>query len=1095
MCFVYNQEQLLAFRHSEVVNNLKLPPSVFSNLRKLGINNDKKTHRGYSGGRNKVIPTATNALANYPDYTPQSGVCTNNLIVVPVEEDEPIEVVIGHRHEQSLANNVGNITREKLVPIKMTGKNVESKTTSKQQTESKPINCALWNANSVRNKSIIITNHIIDNDLDIVAFTETKLKGDDSDQIAIGEICPTGYRFLHVPRPQKEDAGVGGGVGILFKESLDIQLVTQDQNFKSFEYMEVLLKTKPHCFRIVILYRPPPSKKNGLTDALFFEEFPDFLDVKSMSPGQLVMMGDFNFHMDEPETCYSAKLAEILSSANLKQHITEPTHEANHILDLIITKTEISNIVNNIQILKLSDSDHHWIHFNLPTGKTQFQKKEIWYRKHKQIDKAELCKDIQNSALYNKPAENISEAFRQYNETLEKIYEKHAPLKSKVVTIRPNVLWYNETIRQAKRERKRAERKWRKTKLVVDRQIYLEKKKAVNKLCDQAKKKFYAQKITDCKNDQKQLFKVVDTLLHKPKETPLPAHESPEELANRFATFFIEKIEKIRQQLEVVRSNSKNNQNSQSQKIAKVLTTFDPASEEEIRKLIMQSATKSCNLDPIPTWLLKDCLDSLLPVITRIVNLSLASAEVPSDMKEAIVIPLIKKLTLDPEILKNFRPVSNLSFLSKLIERVVDARFEKHLRENNLHCKWQSAYKKFHSTETALLRVANDILMDIDKDKCVLLVLLDLSAAFDTIDHETLLERLSERFGVEAKALSWFQSYLTERTQSVLIGNSKSEKCNLKYGVPQGSILGPKQFIGYTSPLAAFAKEKIDLKLHLYADDTQIYLAFEPCEKSMKKSVKELENCIAEIREWMAQNFLKLNDDKTEFLILGTPKSLQKFPNPVLHIGDSEIHPTDCARNIGAIFDSTMSMEKHVDTVCKSAWYHLRRIGLIRKYLDTAATKTLVHAFITSKLDNLNSLLYGLPDKLIGKLERVQNAAARLVSRTKKYDHITAVKKELHWLPIRYRIDYKILLLTYKALNDEGPEYLKELLTPAKGLRSKEALKLHPPSTKKVTYGDRAFAKAATVLWNKIPTTLRKSKSTNTFKNNLKTYLFELAYQ
>ena len=431
--------------------------------------------------------------------------------------------------------------------------------------------------------------------------------------------------------------------------------------------------------------------------------------------------------------------------------------------------------------------------------------------------------------------------------------------------------------------------------------------------------------------------------------------------------------------------------------------------------------------------------------------------------------------------------------MSKLIERVVDARFEKHLRLNKLHTKWQSAYKKFHSTETALLRVANDILLDIDNQKCVLLVLLDLSAAFDTIDHETLMDRLSSLFGVKAKALSWFRSYLYGRTQSVHIGKSKSEKCSLKYGVPQGSILGPKQFISYTSPLADFVKGK-NLKLHLYADDTQIYLAFEPTENSKNKSMKDLEACISQIREWMATNFLKLNDDKTEFLIIGNNQKLRKIPTPMLHIGGSEIKPVDSARNIGAIFDSTMSMEKHVDSICKSAWYHLRRIGSIRKYLDMPSTKTLVHAFITSKLDNLNSLLYGLPDKLINRLQRIQNAAARLVTRTRKHDHITPVLKELHWLPVRYRIDYKILLLTYKALNDEGPEYLRELLIPSKGLRSRERLELQKPATKLVNYGDRSFSKAAPVLWNSLPVELRKSKSTNTFKKNLKTHLFTLAF-
>ena len=395
-----------------------------------------------------------------------------------------------------------------------------------------------------------------------------------------------------------------------------------------------------------------------------FEEFPDFAEDKSIQSGDLLITGDFNFHMDVPEKCYSAKLASFLSSANLKQHVTASTHRYGHTLDLVITKSE-SDIVKKLEVLDFSDSDHHWIHFELPIEKPLLQRKEIWYRKHKKIDKNELSKDIQSSDLYKKPAENISDAVKQYNETLKTIYDKHAPVKSKVITIRPQQLWYNEAIGQAKKERKKAERKWRKTKLSVDRQIFVEKRKIVNKLCDQAKKDFYAHKISECGKDQKQLFKVVDSLLHKSKETPLPSHDSPEELASRFAEFFVEKINKIRQQLATLQVNTQIGSNSKPKVSPPELSEFEPASENEIKKLIMQSATKSCILDPIPTWLLKDCLDSLLPVITRIVNLSLSSAEVPSDMKEAIVIPLIKKLILDPEILKNRRPVSNLSFFVK----------------------------------------------------------------------------------------------------------------------------------------------------------------------------------------------------------------------------------------------------------------------------------------------------------------------------------------------------------------------------------------------------------------------------------------------
>jgi hypothetical protein len=359
-----------------------------------------------------------------------------------------------------------------------------------------------------------------------------------------------------------------------------------------------------------------------------------------------------------------------------------------------------------------------------------------------------------------------------------------------------------------------------------------------------------------------------------------------------------------------------------------------------------------------------------------------------------------------------------LAYLSKLIERVVASRFVAHLQTNNLYEYMQSAYRKYHSTETALLHVQNDILQAIDSHGAAILVLLDLSAAFDTIDHKILLSTLQNEMGVTGSALSWFESYLSDRHQSVTINGVQSDKHKLKYGVPQGSVLGPLLFISYTKPLGDIIR-KHGLQFHLYADDTQLYLAFRPTKSgSAQATMEKIQICVKEIKKWMATHFLKLNDDKTEVLVISKDSKVSKNVSSMLtpvRIGESMVEPKEKVRNLGVVFDSVCNLEKHVNSICKGAYHQIRNIGMIRKYLDLDATKTLVHAYVTSRLDYCNSLLYGISKELIDKLQRVQNTAARLITRTKKFDHITPILKELHWLPIEERIKYKVLLLAHKA--------------------------------------------------------------------------------
>ncbi len=252
------------------------------------------------------------------------------------------------------------------------------------------------------------------------------------------------------------------------------------------------------------------------------------------------------------------------------------------------------------------------------------------------------------------------------------------------------------------------------------------------------------------------------------------------------------------------------------------LSVFTPASVKDIKEIIMNWPNKSCNLDPIPTWLLKSCVGPLIPIFLGIVNNSLASGKVSQNLKTAHIRLFLKEAGLDSENFKNYRPISNLNYLSILVEKVVSIRLDAHLNIIKLGEPLQSGYAKLHSTETVLLKVQSDIMLALDRKKIRALVLLALSAAFDTIDHQALLQRLKALYGIKGMALNWLSSYVSNRQQSLAIDGYLSEPAALEFGVPQGPILGPKLYTMYTKPLGSLiANHSLDYRMYTY--DTQVW--------------------------------------------------------------------------------------------------------------------------------------------------------------------------------------------------------------------------------------------------------------------------------
>ncbi len=363
------------------------------------------------------------------------------------------------------------------------------------------------------------------------------------------------------------------------------------------------------------------------------------------------------------------------------------------------------------------------------------------------------------------------------------------------------------------------------------------------------------------------------------------------------------------------------------------------------------------------------------------------------------------------------------------------------LTQNNLLDSNQSRFRNGHSTETALLSV-EDLRLARTASKSSLLKLLDLSADFDTVNHQILLSTLLRK-GISGTALQWFDSYLSDRSFKVSWRGDVSKSQHLASGVPQGSVLGPLLFSVYMASLGSVI-QKHGFSYHCYADDTQLYLSFHPDDLTIAARISA---CLVDISSWMKDHHLQLNLAKTELLVVSA--------NPLFHhyftfqLGSSTITSSKTARNQGIVIDDQLTFSDHITKTARSCSFALYNIKKIRPFLSEHATQLLVQALVLSRLDYCNALLAGLPASSIKPLQLIQNAAARLIFNEPKRTHVTPLFINLHWLPIAARIKFKALMFAYRTTSGSAPLYLNSLLQtymPSRSLRSASEWRITVPS-------------------------------------------------
>ena len=500
---------------------------------------------------------------------------------------------------------------------------------------------------------------------------------------------------------------------------------------------------------------------------------------------------------------------------------------------------------------------------------------------------------------------------------------------------------------------------------------------------------------------------------------------------------------------------------------------FSPVSEEEVFEIISSlDPNKSSGPSDITTKSLQLAISSISPSLTRILNLSLQSGSVPSCWKAANVTPVFKKG--DKQDPNNYRPISVISTLGKILERVVYTRLLDHLNVHNILTPFQSGFRPNHSTEDVLLRTVEDWRFDVDRGKAVAAVFIDFTKAFDSISHSLLLRKL-HTIGVVDTALCWFQDFLSNRRQRVVIDGHSSSWLYVQQGVPQGSLLGPLLFSIYTNDMPSVVTKA---SINMYADDTALYASH----SNAITAAKVVSDDLAKIHNWCFENSLIINSKKTYAMFLSRNKVniLQQRNNATIILDGSPLKTVSEICYLGVHIDSALSFKNHINSIISKAYGALKTLSRVQRYLPLVTRKMLYKTLVLPYLEYCPSVWDPISIDLSNKIERIQNRAMKIILHRPLDTSSLTLRLELNWKSLYERRQLRRAITTYKSLNKLSPPYLHNLFSFnlfSKGRNSDKLYVVRPITN----WFKNSFTYRSIIFWNSLDRVTRHASSISCF--------------
>ena len=803
-------------------------------------------------------------------------------------------------------------------------------------------------------------------ELDIIGLSETHL----SDNHINDHLDIEGYSFVKRNRPK----GLGGGVGIYIKNGISYKRRTDlEQDSVENIYIEISIKkSKPFIFGC--FYRPPDSSKHLSKN--FNELLNENIERISKEKKEIIIMGDFNINY---ETHINSRLhhdfKDIMTFHGFKQIVTTPTRITKDTATLIdhIFITRPSNFPSS-SVVTTCISDHDFVYCRRKINTTKFAFRIIQCRNYCRYNPVNLRNDVRDidwTPVYENNTD-VNSAVTYLTTELREIFNRHAPLIEKRIRGKPSD-WIDDNIKKEMNKRDRLLRKARGNKSEASWAEYRRQRNKCNNLVKRAKCTHYRNILNEEENvNPKKFWKTIKSLFPTKSKSTESGTVPVSDRVQRFSEYFSTIVRQMKSINFPLKDSIWYYSRKQPLRTKNIFKFSYITPGYVLKHLNRLKRSKATGIDLLPPNMLKDCSEEIAGPLAHIINLSLSTSTVPTLWKSAKVNPIFK--SGNPDLVENYRPISILPILSKLLERTVHDQLYSYLENNNLLSDCQFGFRKRRSTKLAATLLCDSVRKSFEDGLLVGCLFLDLSKAFDTMGHSIILEKLILH-GVLGPELSWVTDYLFNRTQTVNINNHSSTKETITSGVPQGSILGPLLFIVFFNDLNDFICQSQVIQ---YADDTVIFFGA----KSVTAIETALNSDLKAIARYCEENELLLNfkKGKTEAMLLGTAQRMKRHGHELKIVHNNTIVNTVTQYcYLGNVIDQHLTLSGNFDRSYKKTASRLRLLSSVRKYLTTKASKIVYDLMILPLLTYSSTIKTSYNRSQSSKLESLERRAAKII--------------------------------------------------------------------------------------------------------------------